>query len=56
MQLLGVSPGPAVGAAYKFLLELRLDEGPLGAEEAEARLRAWWADQDHSKFERRKRQ
>jgi poly(A) polymerase len=31
-----------VGEAYRYLLELRLDEGPLGAEEAEARLRAWW--------------
>jgi poly(A) polymerase len=29
----------------KYLLELRLDEGPLPAEEAEARLRAWWAAQ-----------
>jgi poly(A) polymerase len=28
-----------------YLTELRLDEGPLGADEAEQRLRAWWADQ-----------
>ncbi len=43
MELLGVSPGPIVGAAYRFLLEQRLDEGPLGAVEAERRLREWFA-------------
>jgi poly(A) polymerase len=43
MAILGTRPGPEVGEAYRFLLELRLDEGPLGAEEAERRLRAWAA-------------
>jgi poly(A) polymerase len=43
MRLLGLSPGPEVGEAYRFLLELRLEEGPLGTEVAEQRLRAWWA-------------
>jgi poly(A) polymerase len=43
MRILGVAPGRTVGEAYRFLLELRLDEGPLGSEEAERRLRAWWA-------------
>jgi poly(A) polymerase len=43
MRLLGLRPGPEVGEAYRFLLELRLEEGPLGAEVAEERLRAWWA-------------
>ena len=43
MRLLGLRPGPEVGEAYRFLLELRLEEGPLGAEVAEQRLRAWWA-------------
>ena len=43
MRLLDIRPGPDVGAAYKFLLDLRLDEGPLGAEEAGRRLREWWA-------------
>ena len=43
MAILGLKPGREVGEAYRFLLELRLDEGPLGAAEAEARLRAWWA-------------
>ena len=45
MALLGIKPGPVVGRAYKFLLNLRLDEGQLGEEEATARLRAWWAQQ-----------
>ncbi|WP_261166498.1 CCA tRNA nucleotidyltransferase [Microbacterium sp. Marseille-Q6965] len=44
-EILGISPGPQVGKAYRFLLDLRLDEGVLGAEEAERRLRAWWAEQ-----------
>ncbi len=44
-QVLGIAPGPAVGRAYKFLLDLRLDEGALGEEEAERRLLAWWAEQ-----------
>ena len=42
MGLLGLRPGPAVGEAYRFLLELRLEEGPLGPEIAEQRLREWW--------------
>jgi poly(A) polymerase len=41
MRILGLQPGPEVGRAMKFLLDLRLDEGPLDPEEAEARLRAW---------------
>ncbi len=44
MAILGLRPGPLVGEAYRFLLEARLDEGPLGAEEAERRLRAWYAE------------
>ncbi len=43
MAILGIGPGREVGAAYKFLLDLRLDEGPKSADEAEAALRAWWA-------------
>lgn len=42
MALLGLKPGPEVGEAYRFLLELRLDEGPLGADEAQRRLLDWW--------------
>ncbi len=44
MSILGIPPGPAVGAAVRYLLEIRLDEGPLPTAEAESRLRAWWAD------------
>jgi poly(A) polymerase len=31
-----------VGAAYNFLLELRLDHGPLSPEAAKAALLEWW--------------
>jgi poly(A) polymerase len=48
MELLGVPPGPVVGQALAFLMELRLDEGPLGDEEASARLRQWWAEQEQA--------
>ena len=44
-EVLGIRPGRDVGEAYRFLLDLRLDEGVLGEEEAERRLRAWWAEQ-----------
>ncbi|HVX55014.1 MAG TPA: CCA tRNA nucleotidyltransferase [Nocardioides sp.] len=43
MALLGLEPGPEVGAAYKYLLDLRIDEGVLSEEEASRRLLAWWA-------------
>ena len=43
MRILGIPPGPLVGRAYRHLLELRLDRGPLAPEEAEAELRAWYA-------------
>jgi poly(A) polymerase len=42
MSILGLEPGRDVGEAYKFLLELRLDEGEIGVEEVTRRLRAWW--------------
>ncbi|SDT43215.1 poly(A) polymerase [Friedmanniella luteola] len=45
MALLDVPPGPLVGQAYRHLLELRIEEGPLGPERAEEALRAWWAEQ-----------
>jgi len=41
MKFLGVEPGPVVGEALAFLLELRLDEGPMTEDEAYARLDAW---------------
>ena len=43
MAILDLKPSREVGEAYQFLLELRLDEGLLGAVEAENRLRAWWS-------------
>lgn len=42
MELLGIGPGPEVGEALSMLLEARLEEGPLGEEEAERRLLDWW--------------
>ncbi|HYL52254.1 MAG TPA: CCA tRNA nucleotidyltransferase, partial [Acidimicrobiia bacterium] len=41
MEFLGVAPGPIVGEAREFLLDLRLDEGPLTDEDAYARLATW---------------
>jgi poly(A) polymerase len=43
MAILGLEPGREVGKAMRFLLDLRLDDGPLGKDEAERRLREWWA-------------
>jgi len=43
MEILGIPPGRDVGAAYRFLLELRLDEGPQTFDEARTALLAWWA-------------
>jgi poly(A) polymerase len=43
MEILAIRPGPEVGEAYRFLMELRLDEGSLGSEEAKNRLLTWWA-------------
>ncbi|WP_425955568.1 CCA tRNA nucleotidyltransferase [Xylanimonas sp. McL0601] len=48
MAILGLRPGPQVGAAYKHMLALRMEHGPLGAERAEAELRAWWAAQEQA--------
>ncbi|MCB0958521.1 MAG: CCA tRNA nucleotidyltransferase [Acidimicrobiales bacterium] len=45
MEHLGLGPGPHVGRALAHLLELRLEEGPLGHDEAIRRLDDWWADQ-----------
>ncbi|HAM01796.1 MAG TPA: CCA tRNA nucleotidyltransferase [Acidimicrobiaceae bacterium] len=42
MEQLGIPPGPLVGEALAFLLELRLEEGPLGQDEVRRRLDGWW--------------
>ena len=48
MEILGIPSGPEVGRASKHLLELRLDQGPLGEEAARQELLRWWADQPGS--------
>jgi poly(A) polymerase len=48
MRILDILPGRVVGEARAFLMELRLDEGPLGEVEAEKRLRAWAAKRELS--------
>jgi poly(A) polymerase len=45
MAVLGVAPGPVVGRAYRYLLELRMERGPLGPDAARAELERWWAQQ-----------
>ena len=45
MAILGLRPGPHVGAAYKHLLELRIERGPMSHDEAVAELRLWAAEQ-----------
>jgi len=40
---LGIEPGPVVGDAMKFLMEIRLEEGLIGEAETRKRLDAWWA-------------
>jgi poly(A) polymerase len=47
MALLQIPPGRDVGRALEFLMDIRLDEGDVGEDEAATRLRAWWADQGH---------
>jgi len=42
MEILSIKPSPAVGKAYDFLLELRLERGPLGEEKAKEELLNWW--------------
>lgn len=46
MQILDLQPGPKVGQAYRFLLDLRMEEGPLGQAEAKERLLNWWRNQE----------
>ncbi len=41
MKFLGVPPGPIIGEALGFLLELRLEEGPMEEAESYTRLREW---------------
>jgi poly(A) polymerase len=43
MAVLGIPPGPLVGEAYRHLVALRLDRGPLGEQAATEELVRWWA-------------
>jgi poly(A) polymerase len=42
MEILGIAPSPLVGKAYQYLLDLRMERGPLGTEAATAELLSWW--------------
>ena len=44
MAILGISPSPVVGRAYQYLLDLRMDRGPLGPDVAKAELLKWWSE------------
>jgi poly(A) polymerase len=43
-EILGLKPGPEIGKAYRYLLELRLENGPMEKEAATEALRAWAAE------------
>ncbi|MFI0734717.1 CCA tRNA nucleotidyltransferase [Streptomyces sp. NPDC021225] len=43
MKILGIGPGPQVGKAYKHLLELRLEHGPMERDAVVVALQEWWA-------------
>ena len=45
MAILGIPPGRDVGRAYQYLLERRVEDGPLGEDRAREELLAWWAEQ-----------
>jgi poly(A) polymerase len=45
MAILRIAPGPLVGKAYKHLLALRMEHGPMPHDEAVAALRQWYAAQ-----------
>ena len=46
MKLLGIKPSAAVGRALDYLLELRLENGPLGEERATEELLNWWSKEN----------
>ena len=48
METLNVPAGRVVGEAYKFLLELRLDEGPMSKDEAKDALLSWWSERERN--------
>jgi poly(A) polymerase len=50
MDLLELEPGPDVGRAMDFLMEIRLDEGRLGEEEVTRRLLEWAEENGVGRF------
>jgi poly(A) polymerase len=46
MEILGIGPGREVGQAYKYLLDLRIDNGPLGEDKAREALLSWWSQRN----------
>ena len=49
MALLDIAPGAQVGKALDYLMELRMEHGPLGQERAEAELKQWWINRDRTR-------
>lgn len=52
MAELVVKPGPVVGETYRFLLDLRMERGPLGEKPARQALRSWWVVRGESRARR----
>jgi poly(A) polymerase len=46
MEILNLPPGPLVGKAYEYLLEIRIEQGPQTKEAAKANLLTWWQNQE----------
>ena len=55
MKILGIKPSRAVGEAYAYLLELRMESGPLGAERAKEELLTWARDKEFGSAKQEKR-
>jgi poly(A) polymerase len=51
MAELGLRPGPLVGEAYRYLLDLRIEQGPMSREDGVAALRSWWASREAGRTE-----
>ena len=47
IEILGIKPGPIVGKAYDYLLELRMEHGPLGRERAIEELLNWHSERSN---------
>ena len=45
IEILDIEPGPVIGRAMNHLMEIRLEEGLIGRDAAEQRLKDWWAEQ-----------